>query len=174
MFISLATMQFFLNISPIQCLSVYLIICLSLEAIYLKSVSKLDLELEVDMGLLKYLLCIFIFSIILQNMTLKRILGIGPNTGKWQKVNGKGIKSLSIIFTPYLPLRSTYANLIEKTLKEVPMTTLQVRRVSVTVSIDVIEEIFQSNHSGSTVLTPSIDTTSPNLTPTKLISSMRR
>ena len=73
-------MQFFLNISPIQCLSVYLIICLSLEAIYLKSVSKLDLELEVDMGLLKYLL--FIFSIILQNMTLKRILGIGPNTGK--------------------------------------------------------------------------------------------
>ena len=76
----LAIMQFFLNISPIQCLSVYLIICLSLEAIYLKSVSKLDLELEVDMGLLKYLL--FIFSIILQNMTLKRILGIGPNTGK--------------------------------------------------------------------------------------------
>ena len=75
--------------------------------------------------ILKYLLCIF--SITLPSMTLKRILGIGPNTGKWQKVNGKGIKSLSIIFTPYLPLRSTYANLIEKTLKEVPMTTLQVR-----------------------------------------------
>ena len=73
-----------------------------------------------------------------------------------------------------MPLRSTYANLIEKTLKEVPMTTLQVRRVSVTVSMDVIERIFQSNHTGSTVLTPSIDTTSPNLTPTKLISSMRR
>ena len=51
-------------------------------SLFLKSVSKLDLELEVDMGLLKYLLCIFIFSIILQNMTLKRILGIGPNTGK--------------------------------------------------------------------------------------------
>ena len=29
----------------------------------------------------------------------------------------------------YAPPRSTYANLIEKTLKEVPMTTLQVRRL---------------------------------------------
>ena len=76
-------------------------------------------------GFTQYQLCIF--SITLPSMTLKRILGTGPNTGKWQKVNGKGIKSLSIIFTQYLPLRSTYANLIEKTLKEVPMTTLQVR-----------------------------------------------
>ena len=77
MFISLAINNSFSTSLPFN---VYQIIYLSLEAIYLKSVSKLDLELEVDMGLLKYLLCIF--SITLPSMTLKRILGIGPNTGK--------------------------------------------------------------------------------------------